>query len=209
LGPCRSVSCYKCYDIPVKLKYTLPLAQMVLAFALLWWSNVLDLAARHVCDMPGPSPAFELLTSINAPVALARAFWYFHLPYLWDAGTLVVAVGLFWYWVALNIYSWRQRRTVFMFSWVPVRLAGDLLLIAVGVLWGLACVDEVRSIVHVAPAWSGTGCFGPLVWSMWLPSIVVAGLHLAWSLVLTLFFGGDFFRCVLRKSPLSPRLPQG
>ena len=203
------MSCYKCYDISVKLKYALPLAQMVLAFALLWWSNTLDLAAKPNCDMPGPSPTFEILTSINAPVALARAFWYSHLPYLWDAGTLIVAVGLFWYWVALNIHSWRQRRTPFLFAWRPLRFAGNLLLIAVGVLWGISCVDEVRSIVHVAPVWSGTGCFGPLVWSMWLPSIVVAGLHLAWSLVLTLFFGRDVFHCLLRKSPVSARPLQG
>jgi hypothetical protein len=58
--------------------------------------------------MPGPAPAFKLLVSINAPVALLRAFLYRHLPGYWDDVTFILGIGLFWYWIALNILRFRE-----------------------------------------------------------------------------------------------------
>lgn len=197
----------------LRLKYALPLAQMLLASALLICSSLWAPAAMRVCDMPGSTPAFGLLASINAPVAVARTFWISHLPGrtitladgriaffdLVDDATLVAAVGVFWYWVVLNIRCWRQWHAIIMFRWFPLRLATDGILMAVGLLSGFAGLVEGRHIVLASDP-RGTGCFGPLVWSNWL-SIVIAGFFLSWSIGLIVLFGRDFLHCVVRKDP--------
>src|SRR5271169_6615031 len=133
-----------------KLKYALPIAQMLLALALLWQSRVWDKAARRTADMPGPSPEFTLLVSINFPVALARGLWLHYTPYFWDDALLIGGIGLLWCWVALNLYSWRRYRSVFTFSWMPARLAVDLLLVAVGGLSAFVFIDGHAS--HFPPS---------------------------------------------------------
>jgi hypothetical protein len=166
----------------VKLKYVLPLAQMALAVVLLRWSDLWMRAAIHVNHMPGPAPAFTLLMSINAPVAVVGALW----PWsdLWERVAFVTAVGAVWYWVALNVESWRRRRTILHFTWVPLRLGADLLAIALGACFGL-CVVAV-SIVPRVP------------WPWLIP--VLASLFI-WSLGLMTIFGRDLVYCVRRKSP--------
>jgi hypothetical protein len=101
-------------------------------------------------DMPGPSPAFQLLVSINAPLALPRVLVFRHLHGWWDPITFTVAIAFFWYWIGMNIVSWRQRRLAYLFSWRPLRLLTDILLIGVGVFWIAVCGNEI----HVYPPFS-------------------------------------------------------
>lgn len=130
----------------MRFKYALPLAQMVLAVGLLWWSYRWDRWAMRIMDMPGPAPAFTLLVFINAPVALARMFWFHHgLEGLWSDALFVGLIGLLWYWIALNIVSWRARRTLVLFTWTPLRIAVDLVLIGV-----CACFLWYSRTVNVA-----------------------------------------------------------
>jgi hypothetical protein len=167
-----------------RLRFALPVLQMALAVCLLWWAEVWFRRVGRFDDMPGPAPAFTLCISINAPIALARAAWFRHLSTLWDNVTLVLAVGILWYWVALNVESWRRDHTVLMFHWAPLRLVSDLLLIAVGVFWGVTFVAETRDVRQPMPlsGWLwGSGFLGPL---------------LAWSLALIFFFGRDLVQCV-------------
>ena len=174
--------------VRVKLKYALPLVQMVLAVGLLVSDHFWLRTAMRRADMPGQSPAFTLLVSINAPVALARAFVFRRLPDQWDKVTFTAAIGLLWYWVALNLDSWRKRRTVSMFSWVPLRLVCDFVLLGVGVFWGGVWV---RTLPH----------YLPVSWFGWLSLVLRMGLEPAWSLVLIFFVGRDFIHCILRKKP--------
>jgi hypothetical protein len=116
----------------LKLKYVLPLAQMALAVLLLWWNDVHMRAAERVMHMPGPTPAFFLLRSINAPVALPRTLWAPYLSSTLDNVTFIAVIGIFWYWIALNIQSWRERRTLHLFAWVPLRVGVDLFVVAMG-----------------------------------------------------------------------------
>lgn len=125
-----------------KLKYILPLAQMALAVGLLKSSELWYAAIMRVSDSPGISPEFRLLFAINAPIGLPRLLWSRFLPGSWDYPILIAAVGLLWFWVALNVNSWRQRRAIYMFSRAPFRIAGDLFLIATGVFWGGVCVGH-------------------------------------------------------------------
>lgn len=116
----------------LKLKYTLPVAQMALAVALLHWSDVWYAAdQRHLYSRN--SPASFVLLLINAPVALLRGYWN-PLPPPWDRLTFIPAIGIFWYWVGLNVECWRERKTVRLFTSVPLRITADLLLIGSGVL---------------------------------------------------------------------------
>lgn len=178
----------------VKLQYGLPPFQMILAMALLVWNAkwYVAMRLRHI-DMPGTSPAYKLLISINAPLALPRAFWsrYLHLPVLWDNLALVVAIGFLWYWVALNVLSWRERRTVCIFSWMPLRLCGDVALICVGMFWLLDCWYEIIRF------------YQPVAWLDWARLTLLVGLPIAWSVVLILFFGRDLVYCVLRKKAVT------
>jgi hypothetical protein len=87
----------------VKLEYTLPLAQMPLAVALLLWTARWQRDMMRTQDMPGTPASFSLLVAINAPVALPRAFWSRYLHGWWDDISFVAIIGLFWYWVALNV----------------------------------------------------------------------------------------------------------
>jgi hypothetical protein len=147
----------------------------------------------RIWDSPGPAPAFMLLVSINAPVALARGLWSGYLWSIWwDNPLLIVALGFFWYWVALNFDSWRQQRSVFMFSWTPLRLVGDAVLIAVGVFWSFNCVAAQVSVTPYR------GLFPPHI-TGWMWFIASVGFQLAWALVLIFFFGRDLIHCVLKK----------
>jgi hypothetical protein len=186
---------------------------MALAVALLWWDRVLLFSSRR-CDMPGPSPALRVLFAVNTPLFLPRAVWrnYLYKLYVWDNAVpwdnvvLIVAVGLCWSGVALNIRSWQQCRTVLMFSWRPARFLLDVFLVIYGVLFGLIGMFEGYKTVDAAPyAFHGNGCFGPNLWTNLLPSIAAASLYLAWSLVLIFFFGRDFIQA-LRKTRV-PAVP--
>ncbi len=175
----------------IKLQHVLPVAQMALASALLLWSHQWTKAMTHIQDMPGPSPAFMLLISINAPVALPRAFWFRYLPDLWDSLTFIVTIGLLWYWVALNVQSWRARRRVCMFAAIPLRLIGDLIVISIGVFWGFLSWREL------------CGSNAPIFWlgspsSNWLVIVLCIGFQVAWCAALLAFFGRDFIQGVQR-----------
>jgi hypothetical protein len=170
----------------IRLYALLPLAQMVIAEMLLWWSERFRLLT-HLQDMPGPDRAFVLCISINAPVSLLRALWFRHLSGWHDDALLIVVIGLFWFWVALNITSWQRGRSAMMFSWKPLRLAGDLLLTAVGALLGFVfAMNFPEAMIRIKYSRGFTE-------TLWLASEPI--LFLAWSIMLILFFGRDFIHC--------------
>jgi hypothetical protein len=171
--------------MPVKLRYALPAVQMAVAVGLIWWSDQWFKAQMRLQDMPGPAPAFTLCISINAPIALPRALLFRHISAFWDYVLVVLAAGVLWYWVAVNIGSWRRNRTVLTFRWTPLRLTADLLLVAMGVLFGGWFVAEGRSL-RPQP-------WPPSRW-LWMAGILIP--LLAWSLVLIFFFGRDFIHCI-------------
>ena len=193
----------------MKLKYVLPLAQMALAVWLLWWTIASERAAMRHSDMPGTPLVFAFLVSINAPLALPRVFVFMHLPGWWEYITFIAAIGLLWYWVALNIHSWKRERSLFTFSWSPLRLTVDIVAISLG---GILAYINWNEIHHYMPIFSNWSWLVPstrlsLAWSgFWfIPSTV---LYLGWSVVLIYFFGRDFLHCFLGKKPLARDLPQ-
>ena len=127
----------------MKLKYVLPLVQMTLAAALLRWAYLWQRWAGRIMDMPGRHPAFWLFFSLNGPVAVVgQPLWFREPP---ANLILITAVGVFWYWVALNIYSWRESRTLLLFVWAPIRVAADLLLIVIGAYLGRIAIGSVNA----------------------------------------------------------------
>src|SRR3954454_4075156 len=116
----------------LRLKYTLPFVQLCVALALLTLDALWRRTVAPSMDMPGPSPASQLLGSINAPLALLETFVFRHLPGRWDLITFVVAIGVFWYWVGMNIVSWREQRAAYLFLWTPLRLLADIMIIGLG-----------------------------------------------------------------------------
>jgi hypothetical protein len=141
-------------------------------------------------DMPGPPPSFKLLIAINAPLAVPSALVFRYLHGWWDDITLVAAVAVFWYWVALNIESWQQRRHILMFSWTPLRLLGDVIGVGIGVMCALV-------LSHDFVLWRAYGF--PRVPSLagWLWFIPCTCLPVLWSVVLITLFGRNFVCCLL------------
>jgi hypothetical protein len=153
--------------------------------------------------MPGPTPAFTVLISINAPLALPRSIWDRYLSsYKWSFAILVVAVGLFWYWIRLNAEVWRQQKQVLMFSWRPARSVIDTLLVASGIAFGLLGASGMRDAVRYAHLeMQGTGCFGPYPWFSLVPNVIIACCHLGWAFTLVFFFGRDLIASARPDSP--------
>jgi hypothetical protein len=176
-----------------QLKFTLPVAQMLLAVVLWWYSNGWEIAARRINDMPGPSPTFDLLGIISWPVAILRSCVFWHFYGIWDAAASIAAIGLFWYWVALNINAWGERKIILMFKWSPLRIAGDLALILAGAVIGLL--------------WAATAARGPLRYTPrhgpdWLWFALSVTLGLMWSGALIVLYGRDLAYCILRRNPV-------
>ena len=170
----------------LKLKYALPLVQTLVALALLVWTDRWERALMRIQDMPGTHPSFTLLIAINAPLAMPRMLVFRYLSGWWDDITLVVAVAAFWYWVSLNIESLRHGRGVFMFSWMPLRLAGDTVAVGIGAMW--AFVLWRSPSYDLPPLVSLTG------WLWFVPCIC---LPILWSAALILLFGRDLVHCLL------------
>jgi hypothetical protein len=177
----------------LKMKYALPLVQTLVAVALLVWTDRWERPLMRIQDMPGTPPSFTLLIAINAPLAMPRMLVFHHLPGWWHDITLVVAIGVFWYWVSLNIDSLRHGRRVFMFSWTPLRLAGDTIAVGIGVMW-------------IFVLWSSRWYYGlPPLLSLteWLWFVPCLCLPILWSAVLIVLFGRDFVLCLLHSKAKS------
>jgi hypothetical protein len=129
----------------LRLKYALPLAQMGLAVVFLRLEFVNELAWR-LADSRGFHPAFILLLCLNLPVTVPlKLTLYGYLPTLWFDAILVAAIGAFWYWVALWMHSYHERRTLLPFS-LPLQITADLLLIATGACLGWLLLGRLETI---------------------------------------------------------------
>ena len=172
----------------LRLKYGLPALQMLLAIVLLVWTDRWERALMRVQDMPGTPPSFTLLMAINAPLAMPRAFVFRYLSWWWDDITLVVAVGLLWYWVALTVESWKQSRRISLFSSLPLRIIGDLTVVGIGC--SVACGILLAHWSFIFPPHSRAD------WLLRIPSLC---LLILWAAVLILLFGRDLLNSILHR----------
>jgi hypothetical protein len=158
---------------------------MALAVYLLWSTYRCEAAFKRIYDAPPIPHAFTLLVFMNAPANLLRWAWFYHVDGVWSDAMFVALIGLLWYWVALSICSWRERRSIVLFSSAPMRVVADLALIAMGptIALGFRPVD----VAHLP----------------WLWRIPVAACFLVWSLGPVIIFGHDLIDCFRRKGSLS------
>lgn len=180
--PYKVLKCSSCnyqFFMRVKLRYILPMGQMILAFVTIWWYNIWIHLAERIQDFPGKPVGYNAVLLMNAPVSVARHLFYDLSP-RWSDAMYVVSVGLLWYWVGLNMDFWYQRRTIVVFRWAPLRIATDLLLIG----WGPYSVWQYRNIdiVHVAR----------FDWPWFVPDFASC---LVWGLGPSLIFGRDLVQC--------------
>jgi hypothetical protein len=178
----------------LKMKYVLPSVQMLLAVALLVWTYYWERALMRHADMPGTPPSFTLLISINAPLAIPRSLVFRYLPGWWDEITLILAIGMLWYWVALTIESWQQSRRVCIFAYLPLRVTGDVIALGLGGLLVCGILLGHRTLG-----------FPPHSWADWLLSVPSLCLMILWAAVLIIFFGRDLVDCVLPRATAPKR----
>jgi hypothetical protein len=182
-----------------RLKYALPSAQMVLSAVLLFWSHHWRSIFEPINDMPGPAPAFTLLWSINAPISWLVMFTY-GLSHQVFANALAVAlIGAFWYWIALNVESWQQRKILCLFRSLPLRFAADLLLIALGARLGWSAMLGVGArfgwSVASSAMWDPqSNIIRQLPWAWFIPAALCV---LVWSSMVMFMVGNDLVRRVL------------
>ena len=104
------------------------------------------------------------------------------MPFPWSGVAAIAVTGLLWYWVALNLIEFRQRRQVIMFERVPLRIAGDLLLIISGVVLGLFCAMNVSQ---------GPLFDMPHIGSKWFWYLPAIAFQFGWAVALISLFGRD------------------
>jgi hypothetical protein len=136
--------------------------------------------------MVGTSPGFTMLIFLNTPLALPRGLYYRYtpIPQLYDRVILLFGIALLWYWVARNIESWQERRTVVTFRWTPLRIAADLVLVSLGGFWAFVVINERlwKNRILPDPTW------------IWVLSVFTP--IALWAGVLIFFFGRDLILCV-------------
>ena len=180
-----------------RLRYLLPVAQILVAIGLYAWSDATFREARRHSTMSGPTLGFTILMSMNIPLALPRELYYGHTCILevYDRVLLLCGIGLLWYWVGRNIEGWKERRSVLLFGRLPLRITADLILIGLGAFWFFAVINERlwRTMSFPNPTWIWiAGVFTPIV---------------TWATALVLFFGRDLVQIVRRREPQHTNLP--
>jgi hypothetical protein len=184
-----------------KLRYTIPAAQMALAFALHWMSwRWMKAVIKLGTDSPGTNIYFTLCVAINAPVAMIRAPIARVLEGYWDPVLFILGTGLLWYWVMRNIEKWTERKDIVMFQALPLRFLGDIFLILIGGIWAyLLTLDFLRG-------WPGLLNFSSSLltpWQVVAGKLIVRFLLFGWAFLLIAVFGYDIIRTIrgLRRMP--------
>jgi len=138
------------------------------------------------------------LASVNAPVALVRALlsrFYFGW-WSYNVG-FVIAIGLFWHWIALNISSWRLYRTARTFVWLPLRIVADAALVIVGGLLGVITADTCGLWAPVFHSrFGGIPLYGSTL-SEYVYNTFIVCFWLIWSCGFILLFGRDLHLAIL------------
>ena len=173
------------------LKCTLPFVQLCVALALLTLDALWGGQWRHPWTCRAPRQLPKLLGSINAPLALLETFVFRHLPRRWDLITFVAAIGVFWYWVGMNIVSWREQRAAYLFPWTPLRLLADIMIIGLGTFLIVVCWKEIQRY--------NERLFSAQDWQDWLWYALSLALPILWGTVLITFFGYDCIHSLIRR----------
>ena len=159
--------------------------------ALLLRPSFLYGVATRMDDSPGVHPGFVLLLVLNLPVSVpVKLLFYGRVPTLWFDALLVVTIGLFWYWVALRMLLYGERKTLLTFNSTWMRISTDLLLISVSVFLGWSIVEEIRDYPFM---------LSPSRFGGWLWFFPICVSFLFWSLGSMLVFSYDLANCVLHR----------
>jgi len=157
--------------------------------SVVWWFNVRWLVSARRHGILGSSPEFDLLMALNWFVVPLRSAWW-RLPFLWDMVASILVIGLFWYWIALNIERLRNRQTLRLFKWRPLRMAAGFLFVAIGLVFGL---------VFAATVMGGPGRYNARFGWEWLLTVAI---ELGWCVILIFFGGRDAVDCLRKREPL-------
>jgi hypothetical protein len=134
---------------------------------------------------------------MNAPVRIVSTLYHMALhptPYVGSTlyfflSTLpgAILVALLWYWVALNVTEWRERRQIVLFRWIPLRAVADVALIAAGCLLAAGALESFRP----GAQWFQNGCYGPLTPPFYILSAISL---LVWCVAFLYFPARDLLR---------------
>lgn len=175
----------------IRLRYLLPVVQILIAIALYAWSDATFREMRRHSTGSGTTIGFTILMSLNAPLALPRGLYYGHagISELYDRVVLFLGITLLWYWVGRNLESWKERRTVLFFRWLPLRISTDIILIAYGGFWFFVVIRERlwHTMSLPDPAW------------IWIAAVFTPVV--TWATALVFFFGRDLLQAVRDKTP--------
>jgi hypothetical protein len=126
----------------LKLKYLLPVTQIVFAIFLLHQQQLWIIQNRHQ-DMPSPGAAATVLALINSPIAVLRGIWSRSFHVFWPDWFFVLVLAVFWCWAGQEIESRLGRRGQATVARESFRIAADVLLTwcSVGLVFGSRYID--------------------------------------------------------------------
>lgn len=174
----------------IKLKYALPLVQMVVAWAVMDWTWLFHYFAFNNW---GPTPPMWFVAMIDFPaseILLLALRWS-------DLGRLglwlfIALVGVLWYWVLRNVEEWRETGRLWLHDRRAARVAEDIALIAFGCIsLAVAQMDFHLQIVLEGPRAAGR------LWP-WAAGAVLC--NLGWFVGLVFFFGRDMVQTLWSKN---------
>jgi hypothetical protein len=183
----------------IKLKYALPLVQMLVAWAVLDWTWLFRYFAFNNW---GPTPPIWFVMMMSFPssevVLLAMRWSEPDRLNLWLFMWLFIAlVGVLWYWVLRNVEAFRETGRPWLHLRPALRVAEDVALIALGFFsLFVALTDFHLDFVLEGPRVAGR--FWP-----WAFGAVLC--NMGWFVGLVFFFGRDLVQTLRSSNPRSKR----
>jgi hypothetical protein len=102
-------------------------------------------------------------------------------------------------WVVLNYENLRRRHSIYTSRWTPLRITGDVILVAIGAISGLMAHITVERNGPL-PTYKGVSCFGWDIRLEWAAILAAGCLYAAWSLALIAIFGHDLVQTFRRQN---------
>lgn len=176
-----------------KLKYALPVVQMLVAWAVMDWMWLYHYLAFNSW---GDTPPMWFVMMMDFPAAPVL-----FLPFWWSAvgrageWMFFALVGLLWYWVLRCVEVWRETGRPWLHAHPAVRVVEDVALMVIGFLSLVALsLDFKLQLVLEGPHEAGR---------FWPWSVGAVLCNMGWFVGLVFFFGRDLFFTLRCSNPKS------
>ena len=174
----------------IKLKYALPVVQMLVAWAVLDWDW---LFCYFAFNSWGDTPPMWFVMMMDFPASeVGLLVWRWSIYSRLNLWLYIALVGALWYWVLRNVEAWRETGRPWLHLRPALRIAEDLALIALGFFSLFVALTDF----HLDFALEGPRAAG----RFWPWTVGAVLCNLGWFVGLVYFFGRDLIQTLRSKS---------